>query len=30
MSEENVYTYQESITIEASAQTVYDIVSDIT
>ena len=30
MSEENMYTYQESVTIKASAQTVYDIVSDIT
>ena len=30
MSENEIYTYQESITIEASAQAVYDIVSDIT
>ena len=30
MSEQNIYTYQESVTIKALAQTVYDIVSDIT
>jgi len=30
MSEKNMYTYQESVTIKASAQTVYSIVSDIT
>jgi hypothetical protein len=30
MSENEIYTYQESITIEVSAQAVYDIVSDIT
>ena len=30
MRERDIYTYRESITIKASAQAVYDIVSDIT